>query len=97
MSNVRVSYAEIDEVASRLGHGREEISGLLQSLQQHVEGLISSGFVTDHASGKFGESYRQYTSSTQTVIATLTEMQHFLSQTSSAIREMDAQIAARIH
>ena len=96
MSNIRVSYAEIEQAATMLGHGREEIEAKLQSLQQQIQNLISSGFVTDHASAKLGGAYAEYTAGATTVIAKLTEIQGFLTQTATAMRDMDAQLAARI-
>ena len=96
MSNIKVSYAEIEQSATQLGVGRDEITQKLQTLQQHIASLVSSGFVTDQASVRFNDAYSQYTVSANTVIEKLTEIQSFLTQTSSAMRDMDAQIAARI-
>lgn len=97
MSNIKVSYAEIEQAAAQLGQGREEITAKLQSLQQQIQNLVSSGFVTDQASVKFNGAYNDYTTSANTVVAKLTEIQQFLSQTANAMREMDAQIASRIN
>lgn len=96
MSNIRVSYAEIEQAAAQLGQGREEITAKLQSLQQQIQNLVSSGFVTDQASVKFNAAYVDYTTSANTVVARLNEIQSFLAQTSNAMRDMDAQIAAKI-
>jgi len=97
VSNIKVSYAEIEQAAAQLGQGREEITAKLQSLQQQIQNLVSSGFVTDQASVKFNGAYNDYTTSANTVVAKLTEIQQFLSQTANAMREMDAQIASRIN
>ncbi|NLA65690.1 MAG: WXG100 family type VII secretion target [Leucobacter sp.] len=96
MANITVSYAEIEQAASQLGQGREEITAKLQSLQQHIGQLVNSGFVTDQASTKFGTAYSEYTASANAVAAKLQEMQTFLLQTADALRDMDLQIAARI-
>ncbi len=53
--------------------------------------------MTDQASGKFNDAYADYTTSANTVIAKLSEIQTFLTQTAAAMRDMDAQIAARIN
>lgn len=97
MSNIHVSYAEIEQAASQLGAGREEIAARLQSLQQQIQHLVTSGFVTDIASGKFNSAYGDFTASANTVVAKLTEIQGFLTHTSHALRDMDAMIAARIN
>lgn len=96
MSNIKVSYAEIEQSAQQLGAGRDEISTKLLALQNQIQALVSSGFVTDQASVKFNDSYQQYTVSANNVIERLTEIQSFLNQTAQAMRDMDAQIASRI-
>lgn len=97
MSNIKVSYAEIEQAATQLGNGRDELTAKLQSLQQQIQNLVASGFVTDQASVKFSGAYNDYTTSANTVVAKLTEIQNFLTQTANAMREMDSQIAARIN
>ena len=97
MANINVSYAEMEQAGTQLGSGREEISQKLQQMQQLISSLVSSGFVTDQASGKFNEAYSEYTTSANTVISKLSEIQMFLTQTAAAMRDMDAQIAARIN
>ncbi|MGJ0205002.1 WXG100 family type VII secretion target [Leucobacter sp. gxy201] len=96
MSNIRVSYDEIEQAATQLGVGRDEITQKLQAMQGRIDGLVSSGFVTDQASVRFTDAYHQYTVGANTVIEKLTEIQGFLTQTSAAMRDLDAQIAARI-
>lgn len=97
MSNINVSYGEIEQAAAQLGAGREEIVLKLQTMQQQMAALVSSGFVTDQASVKFNDAYTQYTTSANVVIEKLNEVQAFLSQTSATMAEMDAQLAARIN
>lgn len=97
MANITVSYGEIEQSATQLGAGRDEITQKLQALQTQIGNLVASGFVTDQASGKFNTAYTEYTTSANTVIAKLTEIQTFLTQTATAMREMDAQIAAKIN
>lgn len=96
-SNIRVSYSEIETAASQLGAGREEITSKLQGMQAQIQNLVSSGFVTDQASGKFNDAYMKYTTSANTLIAQLNEIQQFLTGTANAMRDLDAQIAARIN
>lgn len=97
MSNITVSYAEIESAAAQLGSGREEITTKLQSLQTQIQSLVSSGFVTDQASGRFNEAYSTYTASANTLIAQLDEIQQFLIGTANAMRDLDTQIASRIN
>lgn len=96
MTNIRISYAEIEQAGARLENAREEITAAFQSLQHMVDGLVASGFVTDQASGRFGEAYREYSMSASTVVARLSDMRGFLTQAAQAMRDMDAHIAAAI-
>ncbi|MFT4232469.1 MAG: WXG100 family type VII secretion target [Leucobacter sp.] len=97
MANINVSYSEMEQAATQLGAGRDEITQKLQTLQTQIGNLVSSGFVTDQASGRFNTAYTEYTASANTVIAKLGEIQTFLTQTAAALREMDAQIASKIN
>jgi len=97
MANITVSYTELERVAAQLGVERDEITQRIQGLQRLIDGLISSGFVTDQASGKFGQMFHHYSGSASTMIAQLGEIQQYLMQAATAMREMDAQLAARIH
>ncbi|GAB3128538.1 WXG100 family type VII secretion target [Glaciibacter psychrotolerans] len=96
MSNIKVSYGEIEAAAGQLGTGREEITTKLQGLQTQIGQLVSSGFVTDQASGKFNDAYTKYTSSANTVILQLTEIETFLKGIATAMKDLDTQIASRI-
>lgn len=96
MANITVNYQEIEGAAAQLGAGKEEITLQLQRLQQQIQQLVSGGFVTDHASARFAESYRTFTASAQTAIGQLAEIQSFLTGTSNAIRDLDTRIAAQI-
>lgn len=96
MPNISMNYAEIEQAASQLGAGREEITQQLTRLQSQIVGLVSSGFVTDQASGKFNDAYASYTQSANTVVAQLNEIQSYLTGTATAMRDLDSQLAAKI-
>ena len=66
-------------------------------MQTQIQNLASSGFVTDQASGKFTDAYTKYTTSANTVIAQLNEIQQFLTATANAMRDLDSQLAAKIN
>lgn len=97
MANINVSYSEIEQAATQLGTGRDEITEKLRLLQSQINNLVASGFVTDQASGKFNAAYNDYTVSANTVVQKLTEIQSFLTQTATAMRDMDSQLAAKIN
>ncbi|MGK0716338.1 WXG100 family type VII secretion target [Leucobacter sp. W1153] len=96
MSNIRVTYGEIEQVAGQLAQGRDEIISRLRLLESQITQLVSTGFVTDQASVRFHSMYSEYTAGASIVAEKLSEIQAFLTQAAGAIREMDAQLAARI-
>lgn len=96
MANVSISYEEMTAAAARLGAGRDEITAKLQDLQRQIQALVGSGFVTDRASKRLESVYLEYTSSANTAIDRLTEIQQFITQAAAAHRSMDDEIAARI-
>jgi WXG100 family type VII secretion target len=97
MANIKVSYQEIQTAASQLGTGKTEITEKLKSMQTQIQNLVSSGFVTDKASGKFNTAYTTYTTSANTLIAQLSEIQTFLTGTAAAMQDLDTQIANKIN
>lgn len=94
--NIKVSYADLENAAAQLGSGRDEITMKLQTMQQQIQALISNGFVTSVASGKFAAAYESYTASAKSLVEQLTQIQEFLRSTAQVMQETDLQIAARI-
>ncbi|UOQ61653.1 WXG100 family type VII secretion target [Leucobacter rhizosphaerae] len=96
MANITVSYGEMESAASDIGSGREEITHILLRMKALIGRLVTSGFVTDQASGKFDEAFGSYTAHANGVIDQLTEIQRFITSTAALLRDTDSQIAARI-
>jgi len=96
MSNINVSYAEMQQAVKDLGNGRQEITERLGGMQIKMKGLVASGFVTDKASVKFEQAFDEYSKSAKTVIQKISEVEGFLTQTAKAMGDLDAQIAAKI-
>lgn len=97
MANITVSYDEMNTAATKLNTGREEMIAKLRDLQGQIKSLVSSGFVTDSASGKFEAAYTDYTNSANIVVEKLTEIQQFIQDVARAHQEMDSQIASKIN
>ena len=97
MANITFTYGEIESAATQLGAGRQEIVEKLQGMQRQIQSLVSSGFVTEHASDKFNTAYTQYTTNANQLIEQLNEIQQFLTGTANAMRELDSQIASKIN
>lgn len=97
MANITVSYDEMNAAATKLNTGRGEMIEKLRDLQQQIQSLVSSGFVTDTASKRFETAYNEYTTSANTVVEKLTEIQQFIQDVATAHQDMDSQIAAKIN
>ena len=89
MANVNVTYEEMEQAAGRLETGEEDLNTKLTELQNYIQNLISSGFVTDSASVSFGEAYNQFTTSTRTTLQALTSMGTYLRTASTRLKETD--------
>ena len=93
MTNIRVTYGDIEQVAGQLAQGRDEITAKLRLLESQITTLVSTGFVTDQASVRFHSMYSEYTSGAAIVAEKLSEIQSFLTQTAGAIRDTLAHLA----
>lgn len=58
--SISVKYEDLQSTATQLNSGREEMVANLTRLKGLVDALVSSGFVTDQASGRFQQSYQQW-------------------------------------
>ena len=65
-------------------------------MRSRITELVSSGFVTDHASVRFDRVYGEYDEGARTVVLKLDEIEAFLTRSAAALRDTDAQLAARI-
>lgn len=97
MANINISYTDIRSAAARLTAGREDISGRLNDLRRLVSELVSSGFVTDQASGRFNDSAEKFHTGVQRALSGLDELARFLNDTASTLEDIDRQIAARLN
>lgn len=88
-----VSYEEMNTAATKLTTGQEEITTTLNGLKVYIDGLITSGFVTDQASVAFGESYQEFTTGATTAIEGLTGMATYLTQAAQTLADTDTALA----
>ncbi|GAB2451854.1 WXG100 family type VII secretion target [Xylanimonas ulmi] len=96
MSNLNVTYAELDATANQLQQGQGDLEQILGHLQQLVANLVSSGFVTDAASGAFQQSYDDFTTGAKQTVAGLEGMAQFLKTSAQTLSDVDAQLAQGI-
>jgi WXG100 family type VII secretion target len=94
MSNIKVTYADMEQAATRLQNGEHEIDQKLTEMRNFINQLVSTGFVTEKASQAFDNSYASYTKSAQKVIAALDDMQKYLHTAANTMRDTDARLAS---
>lgn len=96
MSNVNVTYADMQHAAGKLRAGKEELDTKLNELASFINSLVNDGFVTDQASGAFNDAYTHFTSGATQTVSALDDLAHFLEAAASALQQTDAQLAQSI-
>lgn len=93
MANMNVTYADIERTVSDLKNGEQQLLDLLNQLKGKVDGLVSSGFVTDRASGAFKVSYEEFTNGASKTVRGLDGVTNFLSAAQKSMAELDQSLA----
>jgi len=86
----------MQDVASRLIAGKEDINSKLAELQAAVNGLVDAGFQTDSASGAFQTSYESFTAGINQAVGGLDGMSSFLTSAADALANVDSELGAAI-
>ena len=97
MADMNVTYSELKDAASKLLQGQSDIEAKLTELSTLVDHLTSSGFVTDHASGAFHDTFSTLQSNLKQAVDAYQGMASFLNGAAQAIEETDTQLASSIH
>jgi len=97
MANINVSYEELNSSAARLNSGRDDINSKLAELSSLINGLVTSGFVTDKSSGAFQASYEQFTHGAKSAIQGLDGLSSYLRTAAITLSDVDSSLAARLH
>lgn len=93
MADFGASYGEMEAMSSKLSSAQDDIQGQLDSLKASVEDLLGNDFKTQHASGKFGEGYRDLTSGLKEATNGIGDMGEALKGMMQAIQELDSKMA----
>lgn len=93
MANINVTYQEMRDAATKLKTGKDDITTSLNQLKSYIGNLISSGFVTEQASVKFGETYNTFTTNATSTINALEGLASYLEQAAQAMADTDTQLA----
>lgn len=96
MANISASYEDMRQQATSLRATRDSIQQSLQQARMQVDGLVSSGFVTDSASVAFQTNYQEFTTSATRTIDSLTQISNNLDQMVNVMQETDTNLANQI-
>lgn len=96
MANLNVSYDAMNSEATALTTGRQEIEASLTALANRINNLVTSGFVTDSASGAFQQMYQEFTTSATKTISSLDQIASTLRQMAQTMQETDQSLANSI-
>lgn len=96
MANLNITYGEMSDSASKLRNNKNDIDARLTECKGIVDGLVSSGFVTDQASGRFDEVHTEFVTSANQVMETLEQLSLWLDKAVDALRDMDSQLASSL-
>lgn len=96
MANLNITYAEMQDSATRMRNNKNDIDSKLTECKSIVDNLTTSGFVTDQASGKFGEVHTEFVTSANQVMESLEQLSQWLDKAVEAMRDMDQQLAGSL-
>lgn len=96
MANISASYEEMRNQARQLRTTRDTINQSLTTARQQVDNLVSSGFVTDSASGAFQSSYHEFTTSATRTIDSLDAISRNLEKIVSTLEETDRNLGQQM-
>ncbi len=88
-ANVNVSYEEMRAAGRYLVAGEGEMNTKLTELQNYINNLVTSGFVTESASVSFNESFLQFKTRITEGLTALTQMSTYLENAAVRIQEAD--------
>ncbi|GLY29099.1 WXG100 family type VII secretion target [Kineosporia sp. NBRC 101731] len=92
--SINVRYEDLQSTATQLNSGREEMVANLNRLKGLVDSLVSSGFVTDQASGRFQQSYQQWNTGASNAIQGLEGMSQFLNTAIAKHQQLDSELGS---
>lgn len=96
MTDLDVSYDQMQSAAGRLRAGQDELAATLQQLRELVGQLVADGFTTTAASGAFQLAYEQFTQGALQAVSGLDAMSQFLERAAQTLAEVDSRLAAQL-
>lgn len=96
MANINVTYDDLRNATTRLNQGKEEILTKLTELNQYIDNLVASGYVTDQSSKVFDETFDEYIKGTRTAVEALDKLGLFLTRAAEALQQTDEALANQL-
>jgi len=96
MTDLEVSFEQMQSTAARLRGGQEELAAALQAHRELVGRLVADGFTTSAASGAFQLAYEQFTQGALQTISGMDAMAQFLERAAQTLAEVDGRLAAQL-
>lgn len=96
MANVRVTYQEMQDAATKLTNGQSEIEQKLGELKKLVNALVNEGYVTDRSSKQFNELYETFNEGATKTIQSLEGIAEFLKAAADAFQKVDEELASNL-
>lgn len=93
MVDVNIGYDGLQRAAGQLQSGYSEMTDRLQQLKAMIDQLVASEFRTQLASGRFQESYQQWSTGAQNMISGLEGMAGFLGDVVREYQDLDNRLA----
>jgi uncharacterized protein YukE len=93
MVDVNIGYDGLHRAGAQLKSGQAEMGEKLKSLKSMIDQLVTGEFRTQLASGKFQDSYQQWTTGAQNMLTGLEGMGEFLNQVVREHQELDNKLA----
>lgn len=94
MSDVGLTYDDIDGAADKLDTGKEDIASLLSELRGLVQELTESSFKTNAASVAFLDSYEELSDGLEQALEAVPAAATALRQMKSAFEDLDGSLAS---
>lgn len=96
MPNLNVTYADMNDGATKLRSGKDEIDQNLQQMKARVDDLVSNGYVTDQSSPAFQNAYQEFNDGATKTIEGLTAISSYLDKAAQSLQDTDSQLANAI-
>ena len=96
MSNISVTFGDMQAAAKQLQAGEQTIEGDLSRLKKLIDNLVAAGYVTDASSKQFEASYTEFNTGATKMIQGLNGMGQYLDAAAKAFHETDTQLASAL-